>query len=1049
MEDADRLAGDHILVEAVREQRVALFLGAGASRGALDDSGNDIPDAAALGAAIADAFLDGQYRSSDFRTIYDFACSHKGGRQVQEFVRNSLLGFQPAAHHILIPTFPWVAIFTTNYDLVIERAYKAQKEAVQSIKALASDEEAKQYVGSDKDLTYVKLHGCITQYNSVTPPLIASTEQIIRSRGGRSGLFDRFLEIAKNYNCLFVGYSFQDFNLRTLVDELVKDGDSRPPHFILNKTIPDIEANYWRDRRFRPIRGTFASFLANLNDKCPPATRKLAALASQLRVSTFTRWIGVKGGKESERLSRYIANQCPVITSDIDPSQAEPSVFYRGGSDTWSFLNADLDVRRRLLLPIINKHVLAQAAHATPKVILIKSPAGSGRSVFLKRLAWETAITHDRLSVYAAPGAVIDQDIFAEMFRLTKSSMYLFIDDVAERTAAVDNLLSAARASKWPLTVFLAERNNEWNTNCDDLLGGYVTADYELDRLDIPEIENLIARLDKHRCLGELARLSPGDRAKAFTTTYGGQILVSLHEATQGRKFSDIVLDEYQNIGNDKARLLYLDICSLHRFGVQVRAGLVSRVHDIPFERFKTEFLRPLEKIVSSRWDPELNDYVYATRHRIIADLVYRSAIITPDEKLDNLVRLISKLNPSYSYDIDVLSKLVNFNNLLGIGLSIDKGAIIYDIARKQFGDLAHIFHQAACFLMNRAAAVDQLDRASSNLAQALALNPSNRSFSHTEAEIALKRSRLTKSAPEKVASRNHAIAIAKGITAKSRTPHPFHTIAKARIDILEEALEEQGRGDDPALDILVSDSIKQAQQDIGHGLKAFSYDPRLLASQSDLYRLLTKNEAALKALEKAFQFSPQSVLAARRLAAAYEATDDFDRANDVLRKCIEFNVHNHDLHLQIAMNYTRKADGVIDADVLQSANFHFARGLTTGDRRWNERFWYARGLFLIGDGVTSRAQFSMLKEAPLAITHKREVRGAARAKSGPTSYIGDVIRVTETYAFISCKDLADNIFVHLAEVPCDRLTPHDIVTFNLAFTYWGPIAQDIQTSLL
>lgn len=381
MEEADKLSIDHVLVEALREQRVALFLGAGASRGASDDEGKDIPDARALGEAIADAFLDGHYRTSDFRTIYDFACSHKGGRQVQEFVYNTLRTFQPAAHHLLIPTFRWRAIFTTNYDLVIERAYNAQKDAVQTIKAFASDDDAKQYVGSDEDLTYLKLHGCITQYKNVEPPLIASTEQIIRSRSGRSGLFDRFLEIAKNYNCLFVGYSFQDFNLRTLVDELVKDGDARPPHFILNKTISDIEANYWQDRRFRPIRGTFSSFLENLNTRCPPATRKLAALASQMRVSAFTRWIGVKGGKESERLSRYITNQCQIVALDIDPTPANPSVFYRGGSDTWSFLGADLDVRRRLLSPIINDHVLANVALAAPRVILIKSPAGGGRSV--------------------------------------------------------------------------------------------------------------------------------------------------------------------------------------------------------------------------------------------------------------------------------------------------------------------------------------------------------------------------------------------------------------------------------------------------------------------------------------------------------------------------------------------------------------------------------------------------------------------------------------------------------------------------------------------
>ena len=260
------------------------------------------------------------------------------------------------------------------------------------------------------------------------------------------------------------------------------------------------------------------------------------------------------------------------------------------------------------------------------------------------------------------------------MFRLTREPMFLFLDDVADRVQVVDTFIRAARTGKWPVTIFLAERNNEWNIGCDELLGSYLDEDYELVRLAPPEIADLIARLEQHGCLGELARLTPKERTAAFTDTYDGQILVS-HQTTQGRRFNDIVIDEYRHLGSDKARLLYLDICSLHRFGVPVRAGLISRVHDISFDRFKQDFMWPLEQVVTNRWDPQLNDYVNPTRHKIIADLVYRNAIITPDEKLDNLIlSSISKLNPSYSYDSDVLRKLIDFNNLLAVDLGIDKG---------------------------------------------------------------------------------------------------------------------------------------------------------------------------------------------------------------------------------------------------------------------------------------------------------------------------------------------------------------------------------------
>jgi hypothetical protein len=333
MDDADRLDSTHPLIEAVRDTRVALFLGAGASRGARDHNGHDVPDAAELGRRIADKFLGGGYRDADFRTIYDFACSHRSGREVQQFVFETLDPFYPGEHHLLIPTFSWSSIFTTNYDVVIERAYQLQKDATQHPLPFATDAQAREAFPGPNDISYYKLHGCITQYRSTSPPLIASTEQIIRADSGRAGLFDRFLETAKTHSCLFVGYSFQDFNMRKLLDEIVKDGDDRSVHYILNKTIEEIEGDYWTHRRFRPIRGTFAQLLASLSRAIPLQQRKLQAIAASMRTSPFTRWISVKNGKETDGLVRYVSTHCPIVTSAIDPKPADPKSFYRGDSE--------------------------------------------------------------------------------------------------------------------------------------------------------------------------------------------------------------------------------------------------------------------------------------------------------------------------------------------------------------------------------------------------------------------------------------------------------------------------------------------------------------------------------------------------------------------------------------------------------------------------------------------------------------------------------------------------------------------------------------------
>jgi hypothetical protein len=74
------------LLEAIKGGRVVLFLGAGASRGAVDRTGEKIPLASELKKKIADTFLGAGYDDADFKTVYDFAASHRSVREVQEFL---------------------------------------------------------------------------------------------------------------------------------------------------------------------------------------------------------------------------------------------------------------------------------------------------------------------------------------------------------------------------------------------------------------------------------------------------------------------------------------------------------------------------------------------------------------------------------------------------------------------------------------------------------------------------------------------------------------------------------------------------------------------------------------------------------------------------------------------------------------------------------------------------------------------------------------------------------------------------------------------------
>ena len=124
---------DPVLRDAVSGRRAVLFLGAGASLGATRTNGQKIPDAQALGTMLSKEFLNSSYNSADFKTIYDFACSTRSVRDVQKFLRETLIDYTPAPFHLLIPTFAWAGIITTNYDLIVEKSYEYSSGAISRI----------------------------------------------------------------------------------------------------------------------------------------------------------------------------------------------------------------------------------------------------------------------------------------------------------------------------------------------------------------------------------------------------------------------------------------------------------------------------------------------------------------------------------------------------------------------------------------------------------------------------------------------------------------------------------------------------------------------------------------------------------------------------------------------------------------------------------------------------------------------------------------------------------------------------------------------------
>jgi len=1029
---------DQGLIDEVRNGRAVLFLGAGASLGAEDGQSHKIPGTDELGKLIRDEFLDDTYAHLDFLQTCDFAATERSSRELQDFIHNTLEPFHPAPFHKKIPTFHWAGLATTNFDLIVERAYVAQPNRLQNLRPLLRDTPDFMDSLERNDVVYVKLHGCITTHEQTNPGMVFSTERIVRHKEGRASQFNQLLEWARTKTIIFAGYSLRDYNLRHLLDEIVRDGDARPKHYVIKKGVLAAEKQYWAERRFIFLDSPFEAFIDELDVAIPENLRKLA-VARSVASTSLTKFIA-SSRQESSTLRNYIQTGAEHVTKETTSPVGSAQKFFNGFDLGWYPIEAGFDVSRELSATILQEEVVVSHPSGGPRLAVLKAYAGAGKSVVLRRLAWEAARRLGKLVLFVPSSGYVNIQAIQELAELAQETVYLFIEDITLVSDAIAALIAAVKGTKRHLVIVGGARFNEWNIRSQSLETA-VSAEYELRYLTHREAESLLAKLEENDCLGELKPLPHDQRLKRFEEVYGRQLLVALHEATRNSQFRDIIFNEYKNIVPAEAQVLYADICALHRFGSPVRAGLISRVHGIGFEQFQERFFKPLEQVVALEMDGRSGDWVYRARHPYIAEILYLQVFATAQERFDNHIKLIARLNPAYSYDRRIIADLLRGNKLADAFPEIRMGLAIYETALEALGEDAHLYHQKGIYLMRRAGSSGDLALSEKALNMASELAPTDRTIKHSLAELALTRARLSKDAIERAAWRNEAITKAQPLIGTANGSHAYHTIAKARIQALNDAIDNES---DDALAIdAVNDAIRAAEDAVRAGLKRFPGDSHLLAEEAILAGLLENDERAERALGRAFASNKQSPLIAKRYALILKVRNKLGEAKEVLRQALENHPGSQDLNFDFAQ-VCRLIDPSIDVTHSEMLLSYYQRSFTKGDKNYRAQLLCARQLTLTGRLSDAKLLFEHLKNAAVPFSEKAKVKEEVRNERGEVRvFNGVVISRRDTYGlaqldthqivcFFNSNSLEDGDTLPIVGT---RIQTH------LGFTFFGPTA--------
>lgn len=244
----------HDLVEAIRQGKCAMFVGAGASVGAGLPSWSELVQTIAkrLDPSVEPDLLGGRYSLELMQRIpsYFVNQAQQNRRSLYELLETLFtpLPRTRTSTHDLIAQLPVELFYTTNFDPLLEGAL--QRQGRQPL-VIAGEEQACQRPARDK-CQVRKLHGS-TPGNWAN--IILTKEDYASAVASRPVFFQSLSDDLRTRQFLFFGYSARDPDFEMVYEAVLQTmgGYTQTHYFVTASTLNSHEQLYLTRKGFRPI----------------------------------------------------------------------------------------------------------------------------------------------------------------------------------------------------------------------------------------------------------------------------------------------------------------------------------------------------------------------------------------------------------------------------------------------------------------------------------------------------------------------------------------------------------------------------------------------------------------------------------------------------------------------------------------------------------------------------------------------------------------------------------------------------------------------------
>lgn len=1004
------------LKTALESGECVLFLGAGIGAHLRSADNKVAPDAPQLAVELA-TYFNVDTKSTNLAKVSQVIEIRKSKSEIEDYLRKRLANLEPDSRLQWLSTLRWRAIFTTNYDAGIERAYELNPKPPQTPVTIASTNELTSYDPRFQVPIY-HIHGALFGGRD---GIVITENDYTKFSERRRMLFELLKYNFATSTLLYIGYSNQDPNWDLVLNEIAKEfAPSRlPQSYRIAPSTDSLDVEILHAKGVETVSSTFEEFsllaATQLTDVQmePDQLRKLQSTVPSDLFSAFE--------KNPAATLRLLASWTYVNQSPFNET-ANTDSFLKGDRPNWSLIAHGYYFSRDIEEDTFDELLdYATSSPKRPGSLLVLGSAGYGTTTFLMSLAVKLIKERVGPVFFHRPGAQFlegDIDFAVSIF---PNAPFFVVDNAGDSAAELNAAVTLLRNMGRPAFFMLGERRNEWRQSRGKLSG----QQYDLEPLSDAEINRLLDFLTTHKALNKLAPLTHELQVSAIKQRHGKELLVVMREATEDKRFDAIIEDEFRGINDDISRQLYLAVCCLYQHGAYARDRVLADILKVTVEEMYARTGTATEGVVIFDCIDETKGvYAARARHRVIAAIVWERCG-DPTTKEEVIQASLSALNLNYKADAQAFEHLVRSDHLIE-GIRTFEGKVrFFETACKKDPNSPYVRQHYARMLARER----KSELALSQIDLAIALNPKAppRVLFHTKGLILSQLATSIESADvarkrlvQAEESFRHAMALNR------KDEYTYQGLATLYLDWAKRATSEQES----------AEYISKSEETISEGLRNVKLRDGLWIVSSEIEKWLGNQPSRLKALERAVQEAPGSVVARYLLARAYRNAGSPDKAKKVLGPVIEHHQNEFRAFVEYALALIDLGESRKQANAI--LNLSTLYGL--GDPRFIATYGgllFLEQQFTEADKVfreSIKREFPSLEQITV---HYRPTSGTPRK---PLRMEGKVIIVKNSYSLIEVEGYPP-IVCPSSKYGNTTLRKGMKVSFEIAFSAKGPVA--------